>query len=92
MTDRLEPTGPGLKATAAAAGFLSSRKAAILKRRGGEVLDCLHAADVPEGCGRAPSCRNCVILFDLQESARRQRIMVSCRGLFQRTLGGRLFS
>jgi PAS domain S-box-containing protein len=36
-------------------------KATILNRRGGEVLHCLHAHDVPEGCGRALFCQNCAI-------------------------------
>lgn len=36
-------------------------KAAVLNRRGGEVLHCLHSNDVPEGCGRALFCQNCVI-------------------------------
>jgi PAS domain-containing protein len=36
-------------------------KATILNRRGGEVLHCLHAHDVPDGCGRAPFCQNCAI-------------------------------
>ena len=33
----------------------------VYLKRGGEVLHCLHADDVDEGCGRGPSCRNCVI-------------------------------
>ena len=36
-------------------------KEAILKRRGGEALHCLHSADVEEGCGRGPHCKSCVI-------------------------------
>lgn len=32
-----------------------------LLTRGGHLLHCVHAAEVPEGCGRAPACRNCVI-------------------------------
>lgn len=36
-------------------------KATILNWRGGEVLNCLHAHDVPEGCGRGQVCQNCVI-------------------------------
>jgi hypothetical protein len=36
-------------------------KEAVLRRRGGEVLHCLHSSDVPEGCGRAPFCHQCVI-------------------------------
>jgi len=36
-------------------------RATVLNSRGGEVLHCLHAHDVPEGCGLAPFCQNCVI-------------------------------
>jgi PAS domain-containing protein len=45
----------------AAAKVFGLDKATFLNRRGGEVLHCLHAHDVPEGCGRAPFCQNCVI-------------------------------
>jgi PAS domain S-box-containing protein len=45
----------------AAATVFGLDKATILNRRGGEVLHCLHAHDVPEGCGRALFCQNCVI-------------------------------
>lgn len=45
----------------AAAPLLAADKATILKRRGGEALHCLHWRDVPEGCGRAPFCKDCVI-------------------------------
>jgi PAS domain-containing protein len=30
-------------------------------KRGGEALHCVHSTDVPEGCGRAPACSDCVI-------------------------------
>jgi len=33
----------------------------VYKRRGGDVLGCLHATDVSEGCGRGPDCRGCII-------------------------------
>ncbi len=33
----------------------------VYQKRGGEVLHCIHAAEVPEGCGRAPACKDCVI-------------------------------
>jgi len=33
----------------------------VLQQRGGDVLHCLHAFETPEGCGRAPSCSDCVI-------------------------------
>jgi len=32
-----------------------------LKQRSGEVLHCLNSLEVPEGCGRGPSCTDCVI-------------------------------
>jgi len=33
----------------------------VLKQRGGDVLHCLNSLEVPEGCGRGPSCSDCVI-------------------------------
>jgi PAS domain-containing protein len=30
-------------------------------KRGGEALHCVHATEVPAGCGRAPACADCVI-------------------------------
>jgi hypothetical protein len=46
---------------AAAAALLAADRSTILRRRGGEALHCLHSRDVPEGCGRAPVCKDCVI-------------------------------
>jgi len=40
----------------AATEFLKENREAILKRRSGEVLNCLHAANVPAGCGHAAAC------------------------------------
>jgi len=33
----------------------------VYHKRGGEVLNCIHSTDVPEGCGKAPFCTDCVI-------------------------------
>jgi PAS domain-containing protein len=33
----------------------------VLHKRGGEALSCIHANDVPEGCGRGPVCHECVV-------------------------------
>jgi PAS domain-containing protein len=33
----------------------------VHRKRGGEALHCIHSMDVPEGCGRAPACSDCVI-------------------------------
>ncbi len=60
---------------AAAAEILSLKRPAILKRRGGEVLNCLHATDVPEGCGRAPLCKSCVIRNSVTEAFQGNRVV-----------------
>ena len=44
-----------------ASAMSGQEKDTVLKRRGGEVLHCLHSADVEEGCGRGPACQHCVI-------------------------------
>ncbi len=33
----------------------------VLRRRGGEVLNCLHHTDSAAGCGHGPSCGECVL-------------------------------
>jgi PAS domain-containing protein len=48
-------------ANAAAARLLAVEPAEILRKRGGEALHCIHATDVPEGCGQGPACSDCVI-------------------------------
>jgi PAS domain-containing protein len=53
---------------AVAAELLLDKREAVLKRRGGEVLNCLHSADVPEGCGHGPSCGNCIIRNSVHEA------------------------
>jgi len=45
-----------------------------LNRRGGEVLHCLHATDVPEGCGRGPHCKDCVIRNSVTDSLSGRRV------------------
>lgn len=44
----------------AAASVLGGRRS-FLTRRAGEVLHCINSYDVPEGCGRGPTCRDCLI-------------------------------
>jgi nitrogen-specific signal transduction histidine kinase len=48
-------------ANATALRFFRSETADVIRRRGGEILHCMHAQETPGGCGRAPSCRDCVI-------------------------------
>lgn len=33
----------------------------VLQRRGGEVLQCLHAESTPAGCGRSEECKTCIL-------------------------------
>lgn len=35
---------------------------------GGEALHCLHAREVPEGCGRAPLCEDCIIRISVNKA------------------------
>ena len=51
---------------AAAAGLFGVGRGEVLSRRGGDVLHCLHALDVPEGCGQAEFCKTCVIRTSVQ--------------------------
>lgn len=60
---------------AAAADLLAVERSAVLKRRGGEALHCLHASDLPEGCGRAPLCRDCVIRNSVDEAFQKSRVV-----------------
>jgi hypothetical protein len=45
----------------AASALLADARGLVLRKRGGEVLHCVHASDVPEGCGQGPHCANCVV-------------------------------
>ena len=59
---------------AAAARLLGKGKRLVLRHRGGEVLNCIHAAETPEGCGRAPACRDCVVRKSVRAAARGRRV------------------
>jgi PAS domain-containing protein len=60
---------------AAAAELLAGSREAILKRRGGDVLNCLHATGSPEGCGRASFCNNCVIRDSVTQALQGNRVV-----------------
>ncbi|RII25335.1 MAG: hypothetical protein CXR31_14145 [Geobacter sp.] len=45
----------------AAAELLMAERKTILRERAGQILHCVHSTDVPEGCGRGESCKECVI-------------------------------
>lgn len=53
---------------AAASAILGKDRSLVLNKRAGEALHCLHSLDVPEGCGRGPACRECVIRNSVNQS------------------------
>ncbi|MGB7748116.1 MAG: hypothetical protein WBN75_12605 [Verrucomicrobiia bacterium] len=50
-----------LDCNATANKALGGDKSLIYRRRGGELLHCIHSTDVPEGCGRGEHCKDCLI-------------------------------
>ena len=60
---------------AAAGEFLTVNRPAIIKKRGGDVLHCIHASDVLMGCGRGPFCGDCVIRNSVTEAFHGSRVV-----------------
>jgi PAS domain-containing protein len=58
----------------AAALFCGQDKSAVYRRRSGHVLHCLRSTDVPEGCGKGPACRSCVIRNSVATSVHGQTV------------------
>ena len=71
----------------AAVQFCGQERDAVYRHRGGHVLHCLRSLDVPEGCGRGPACKSCVIRNSVKHSlhghtvSRRRMIMRVVQGL-----------
>lgn len=40
----------------------------VYNKRGGEALACVHSTEVPEGCGKSPSCEDCVIRNSVRQA------------------------
>jgi len=59
-----------LHVNAAASSGLGLDIREVHRKRGGEVLHCIHSMDVPEGCGRAPACTDCVIRNSVRMAVR----------------------
>lgn len=64
-----------LEYNSAASGLVGESRELVLKRRGGEAFHCIHSKDVPEGCGRGPHCRTCVIRSAVREAFDGNRIV-----------------
>ena len=63
-----------LEYNAAASKLLAKSKQAWIGRRSGQALHCVHAEDVPEGCGRGPACLECVLRESVRAASRGQRV------------------
>jgi len=57
-----------------ATDFCGHDRDAAFRRRGGDVLRCLHANDAPDGCGSGPLCKNCVIRNSVRKCVRAQAV------------------
>jgi PAS domain-containing protein len=64
-----------LEYNTAAGELVGPDRRAIVERRGGEVLHCLHATEVTEGCGRAPACSDCVVRKAVRTAAQGQPVV-----------------
>jgi len=60
---------------AAASDLMMAERKTVLKRRAGEILHCIHSSEVPEGCGRSPSCKDCIIRNSVTEAFRGNRVV-----------------
>ena len=57
-----------LKLNTQAAGMTEYSKDSYIGHRGGEILHCIHADDVPEGCGFASACEECGVRNSVAET------------------------
>ncbi|HMK57161.1 MAG TPA: PAS domain-containing protein [Dissulfurispiraceae bacterium] len=62
---------------AAASKLFGDNPDLIINQRGGKAFDCIHSAEVEEGCGRAPHCRTCVIRNSVKEASAGRNIVRS---------------
>lgn len=65
----------------AAQGMVGKTLETVFRRRGGEVLNCVHNTDSPDGCGHGPSCGDCVIRNSVKsaiagQAVTRQRVVM----------------
>jgi PAS domain-containing protein len=60
---------------AAAARLMGKNRRLVIRRPGGEVLHCVHFTKVPAGCGRAPTCSDCVVRKSVRAASRGHRVV-----------------
>jgi PAS domain-containing protein len=52
----------------AASELLATDRSTVIKTRAGEVLHCIHSDETPDGCGRAPFCKECIVRNSVTEA------------------------
>lgn len=60
---------------AAAATLLGNNRDRVLRHRGGDALECIHAKESVGGCGRSESCKNCLVRNSVQEAFAGNRVV-----------------
>jgi hypothetical protein len=55
--------------------LLSGSRDQVLRQRGGDILNCIHSKETPEGCGQAPFCKHCIVRDSVQQAFRGQRVI-----------------
>lgn len=60
---------------AAAGQLMGKDKSLVLRRRGGDVLNCVHSLEGPRGCGTSPACRDCAVRNSVRAAARGRRVV-----------------
>ena len=60
---------------AAAARLLKKDKRLIIRRRAGEVLNCVHSMEGTKGCGSTSACRDCTVRKSVRTAARGRRVV-----------------
>jgi len=75
-------------ANKAASEVLGDPERTFLNKRGGEILHCIHAAEMREGCGHAPSCSDCVIRNSIKNAVRGGKIHRKRTMMYLRTSAG----
>jgi PAS domain len=64
-----------LEYNAAASDLMATERKAVLRQRAGQILHCVRSNEVPEGCGRSPFCRDCIVRNSVMEAFEGNRVV-----------------
>ncbi|MCI5139607.1 MAG: PAS domain-containing protein, partial [Candidatus Electrothrix sp. AR1] len=59
----------------AAEELLTDGREAVLLRRAGDILHCIHSTESSEGCGSSSACLDCIIRNSVTTALRGKRIV-----------------